>query len=484
MMKKNEIIKNLTIISLAAILGISLGIEHQLLEQDIAKRQKEQDSEAVFDFPFTSRPDFASKTFQENQKSSRVEESRKGSEASPQQETGTTAQEGDMASDMGQEQESTQTLEENVETLSVDVQPSMRVLLMTSGYGGYFHPEVTVNHQGEEIHYTGETLGSEDVVRLDAGEEGIKIPSIQRSQGTSTYFGTVEIRKEPQGLLVINELPLEKYLYGVVPSEMPADYEMEALKAQAVCARTYAWRQYLDEKLKDYHAHVDDSVAFQVYNNIAADERSTQAVDETRGEILCQNDEPIQAYYFSTSSGATSTDEVWEPEEEAGYLKSVACMYDAAEPWSQWQVFFPISVLNERIWDHYGNIGSLVSIEVLERSSGGAVKELRILTDQESRVVHNEYDIRSLFSPEGLSIVRKDNSQTQGQSLLPSAYFSLDTVQEDGEMAGYTFAGGGYGHGVGMSQTGANHMAMEGKDCMEILNYFFKDITVTRLKSP
>ncbi|MGI6070808.1 MAG: SpoIID/LytB domain-containing protein [Blautia sp.] len=483
MRKKNEFYKNLTIFILAGSLGVLLGHEHHLLEQDIARRQAEEAQERSAGFSFTSQPDTESllgEIGKENLQQRGQEESWDSRQVS----AGKTDDSGqEKAPGTSDSQPTGAKAQEPAEaTLSVDVQPAMRVLLMTSGYEGYYHPSVTVEIQGEETTYTPEVLEEGQVIRLSSDGGGIAVPSIQRSQGTPVYSGVIEIRGEPDGLVVINELPLEEYLYGVVPSEMPADYEMEALKAQAVCARTYAWRQFLDEKLADHHAHVDDSVAFQVYNNIASDERSTQAVDETSGKILCQEGQPIQAYYFSTSSGATSTDEVWEPEEESGYLKSVACMYDAAEPWSKWQVFFPLSVLNERIRDRYGDIGSLISMEVLERSSGGAVKELRILTDQESRVVHNEYDIRALFSPKGLSIIRKDDSQTEGQNLLPSAYFTLDTVQTDGEMAGYRFVGGGYGHGVGMSQTGANHMAMEGKSCMEILDYFYKDVTVTQLE--
>lgn len=358
-------------------------------------------------------------------------------------------------------------------------EPMMRVLLMTDDFAGYYHSSVTVRHNEVETVYTPETM-SQEVVQVVSQGEPLFLPELKRGVAVPSYQGTLEIRKTEQGLLLINELPLEEYLYGVVPSEMPASYELEALKAQAVCARTYAYTQYREEKLKEYTAHVDDSVSFQVYGNVQGDARTRQAVDETRGEILCQNGEPIQAYYFSTSSGATSTDEVWEPEKEADYLQSVACIYDAGEPWSQWEVFFSMEDLNRRVQDHYGDIGEVLSLEVLERSSGGAVTQLRILTEKESRVVHNEYDIRSLFSPEGLMITRKDQSQMEGGSLLPSAYFRLDAVQTQ-EESGYKFLGGGYGHGVGMSQNGANHMAMEGQSWEEILHYFFKDVTVTTL---
>ena len=85
-----------------------------------------------------------------------------------------------------------------------------------------------------------------------------------------------------------------------MPSEMPSFYPLEALKAQAVCARTYAWKQIKEKKLEAYGADVDDSVNYQVYNNIGREKNTTQAVKETKGRILSQHGEPIEAYYFST----------------------------------------------------------------------------------------------------------------------------------------------------------------------------------------
>ena len=81
------------------------------------------------------------------------------------------------------------------------------------------------------------------VLEPQSVKNGIAAESIERAQGTPSYYGTLEIRKEPEGLLLINELDIEDYLTRVVPSEMPSYYEKEALKAQAVCARTYAYRQ-------------------------------------------------------------------------------------------------------------------------------------------------------------------------------------------------------------------------------------------------
>ena len=105
--------------------------------------------------------------------------------------------------------------------------------------------------------------------------------------------------------------------------------------AQAVCARTYAWKQMQGEGVSGYPADVDDSVSYQVYGNIQPQESTSEAVEETKGLILTREGEPIEAYYFSTSAGATSTDEIWGAEEAAPYLKSVVCEFDENSPWRE-----------------------------------------------------------------------------------------------------------------------------------------------------
>ena len=128
-----------------------------------------------------------------------------------------------------------------------------------------------------------------------------------------------------QGIVLVNELPLEEYLYAVVPSEMPASYPQEALKAQAVCARTYAYRYILRAGIPELGAHVDDTTAYQVYHNIEEHAASTTAVKETDGVLLTYEGEAAGNYYYSTSCG-TGTDVVsWQGGngEEVPYLQGV-----------------------------------------------------------------------------------------------------------------------------------------------------------------
>ncbi len=354
--------------------------------------------------------------------------------------------------------------------------PDIRVLLMDSDYKTYYHPSVTVTANGKTMTFDGNSPElSDGSLVLDGKEDGIQVSSIKRMENPPIYKGTLEIRKTTSGLLLINALPLETYLEAVVPSEMPASYEMEALKAQAVCARTYARKQMEEGSLEaEYGADVDDSVNYQVYGNFYPKEQSSQAVKETAGQVLRQNGELINAYYFSTSAGATSTDEIWGADEAAPYLKSVSCSFDAEEPWSRWSVEIPWSAVNDRTGILEGCSGELLSLQIVKKNQSGAVTGLLVTTEGGSCQLSQEYEIRQLLSPQGCMITEMDGTETKGGTLLPSAYFTLDV--EPGSC--FTVTGSGYGHGVGMSQTAANEMAKEGYAWEEILNYFFQNIQI------
>ena len=153
----------------------------------------------------------------------------------------------------------------------------------------------------------------------------------------TNYPGEIFIVSEESGYLVINKVKLEEYLIYVTASEMPASFEMEALKAQAVCARTYAVRQMKDGRLKDYYADVDDTAAFQVYSYKNYHERVKQAVEETKGLILTYENEPIEAFYYSCSGGIGTTPLVWTNHEENNeYPYLQANVYGTLEEQSPW----------------------------------------------------------------------------------------------------------------------------------------------------
>ena len=201
---------------------------------------------------------------------------------------------------------------------------------------------VTVGDKQEQIKQ-GQLIKPEKL--LDKQEEYVKIALADEhgriyfadDEGNHTslgYRGVLEVRKYPEGYGVVNELPLEQYLYGVVPSEMPASYERDALCTQAVCARSYACIQLMRGDYAALGAHVDDSTNYQVYNKQAEEPNTNLAVDDTVGEVVKYQGEIAETYFFSTSCGYSGDMRVWntEPGEKYGYLQSCSLLSDQSEP--------------------------------------------------------------------------------------------------------------------------------------------------------
>ena len=338
----------------------------------------------------------------------------------------------------------------------------------------------------------------------------------------------MEIRKYPEGYGVVNELSLEKYLYGVVPSEMPASYERAALCTQAVCARSYACIHLMRGDYAAFGAHVDDSTNYQVYNKQSEDENTTLAVDDTIGEVVKYQGEVAETYFFSTSCGYTADMGVWdvEPTEANSYLQSISLVSDGSEPdisnedkftefiknqeieafdsesplfrWHA-ELLLPekAEVINAAIATRFqatsqnvqitkddGTAGTEAdltafgapkNISVEERCTSGAVKRLRITYEKGNVVLVSEYNIRYVLGKAATGLVGKDGQPIE-MELLPSAYCALIPVEK-----GYALYGGGYGHGIGMCQNGANGMAKDGMNYMDILTKFYHDITIENI---
>ena len=185
-------------------------------------------------------------------------------------------------------------------------------------YGSFEDKKSEVYHAGEEVAFSYESpyFEGERVLIIPKVLTGrIMLKSVNRSQGIPAYRGTIELFRSKEGIVVINEVLLEEYLYSVVPSEMPAKYPEEALKAQAICARTYAYGHMQHAAYPRYGAHVDDSTSYQVYNNITEQESTTTAVKETYGQLLYTADNALAGtYYYSTSCGVGSDANVWKTE--------------------------------------------------------------------------------------------------------------------------------------------------------------------------
>ena len=305
---------------------------------------------------------------------------------------------------------------------------------------------------------------------------------------------------EPDGLVLVNELYLEDYLKRVVPSEMPSSYEKEALKAQAVCARTYAWRQIMANSYKDYGAHVDDSTKFQVYNNIETSPNTDTAVNETYGKMVMYQGEVAEIYYFSTSCGHTTDGTIWGANQsdypylkgitvkEGGgsmdltdnqtfeeYIKSCPDGFESEMGLYRWKTKLTSKQLQQKVT----GIGNITKVSMKERSTGGIGKVLLVEGSTGSKEIRGEGQIRAMLGNQDLEIEQQNGNILTGWYSLPSAFIVVESSQPDSDqVVTFTIYGGGYGHGLGMSQNGAQGMAKEGKNYKQILEFFFQGTEV------
>ena len=423
----------------------------------------------------------------------------------------------------------------------------IRVLIQSSSYGGYYHDTLECGSNvgfyisngvgqtvwmegGEKISVTPELIaeyGGRVYLGTEAEEGKLSLYNVKRAVGVPSYRGTLEVTVQDGKLLVVNELSLENYLYGVLPSEMPESFGMEALKAQAICARSYACNQLLANRYRTFGAHVDDSMTCQVYQNYGESEAAVEAVKATFGRVLSQNGECITAYYFSCSYGHTSDSyDIWgeragtllsgvvqaeegnkkdlsKEKEFEKFLNSDLEWYDEESVWFRWNTILGTE-LNARILERLkerqlaapdmilikvsesedemrfvpGEVkefGVLEDIIIAERGDSGIITKLVLVGSEASYLIQREYNIRYILAP--LNVVYlQDGSTTSNMNLLPSAYFVVDKGESY-----FSIRGGGYGHGAGMSQYGAKHMAATGKDFEEILMHYYKDTDITYL---
>lgn len=275
--------------------------------------------------------------------------------------------------------------------------------------------------------------------------------------GPRRYRGLIELRRTPMGrLTVINEIDLEQYLYGVLKMEVDPRWPAEALKAQAVAARTLALQSAGRFAAEGYDLRA--TTDSQLYGGITAeDPRATAAVDATRGVIMTYAGRPIFAAYHSDSGGATESSEyVWG--QPYAYLRGVADPFGADAPAREWLSRIDVATLEARLVRAGRPVAGVSGIEVTSTTPSG-----RALT------------VRISGAAGAMEIRGTDLRQTLGVSFLRSTFFVARLVGYDGAAA-VEFHGRGSGHGVGMSQWGAWGQAAAGRGYAEILRFYYQGI--------
>lgn len=401
---------------------------------------------------------------------------------------------------------------------------NIRVIIKTSGFRNIFFDETVFCADSGMIVETGnesyETAPSEAVVfnadtedfnqgriRLIPKSGEIQFQSVNRGVGTPSYGGTIEISKYDEGIVVVNEIGIEDYLKKVVPSEMPSGFNLEALKCQAVCARSYAYTELSNNYYSAYGAHIDDSIQFQVYNNSPRADSTDTAVDATAGQVLSYNGDVVKAYYYSTSCGSTTDVTLWGNTTENYPYFVAECVggidkgltltiesefntfikseneadYDYDSTLYRWSMEESVREISEGFARSTGNnVGNITNIEVLERANGGAAVKVKVTGDKGEVIIDNESAIRAAFGNANVDMNTK--SGTTRYANLPSTFCVFEKVMEGKKLTGFKITGGGYGHGIGMSQNAANKMA-ESMTYAQILEFFYRGTTLTLISS-
>lgn len=271
------------------------------------------------------------------------------------------------------------------------------------------------------------------------------------------YRGSLELRHRGAGLTAVNIVPVDDYLLSVVPEEMPTDWPAEALKAQSVAARSFALKNRSRHAAEGYD--LCTTTHCQLYKGIASEKTaSTAAVRATRGEVLTYGGQPIEALFHTDSGGMTeSSEDVWG--NPIPYLRAVRDTPLGTMPWTK---TMSTADLEKKLAAKGHNIGRLRAIELSplavgraakDRTASGRVKAMTV-TGTKGSVTLSGNAWRSLL---GL------------KSTLFSAKLTKDTV---------TFTGFGAGHGLGISQWGAERLAETGKSYADILHHYYTGVTL------
>lgn len=314
------------------------------------------------------------------------------------------------------------------------------------------------------------------------------------SRDDKEYRGVIEFdyNRSLNAFVVINHVNLEEYVFGVVASEMPSIFPTEALKSQAVIARTYALKAM--GKHKSWGYDVCDAQHCQVYGGVKAErERTNAAAEATMGVVLTYKNKPIEAVFSSNCGGYTqsSGEAGWYPHP---YLKPVSDYQDFNEsnlqPYNFKELlqhtrpafsryFKNVSPSTFR-WTRYlredqirqivsqkKNIGNIKAIIPLKRGKSGYVNGVKIVGTQGTLILNKEHEIKKYLA----------------LGMLRSTYFIVEPNLENGIPKSFIFYGGGWGHGVGLCQTGTGGRADAGQNFKQILRHYYSDVELKDIRT-
>ncbi len=341
--------------------------------------------------------------------------------------------------------------------------------------------ELALVRRGNKLNFT--TLGNN--VKLTIGPKSFDanffLIKPEKNGGTlayggRSYRGALKILPGNNSLKIINSLTLDEYLKGVLPAEMPSGSEsyFQALKAMAICARTYTLNR-LAEKKSIFDVYLD--TRDQAYSGASGEHRLTdKAVDETSGQALYYNGRPAEVYYSAACGGHTADAANVFGTQDAPYLRGVEdgdppnC---SIEPGFRWEEIYPEEVFISRLrtaglvkHKEY----SLRDVEVESRTSSGRVADLHV-------ILFNKDDGEITVDIPGVRL-RNILRTADNTSILRSTLFKVEMGSGDE----VKLIGRGNGHGVGLCQWGAIAQSKRGKNYRQILNFYFPGTEIKELR--
>ena len=286
---------------------------------------------------------------------------------------------------------------------------------------------------------------------------------LEPAQGTlltwnkNIYSGKIFIIPAGNSFHLVEHAPLETYLYGVLPYEMSYTWPLEALKAQAVAARTYTLKSL--ESVKNQNFDLYSDVRSQMYKGGGKQYDSVKkAVDETRGQVLTFDDKLFYTYYHANCGGGTDDVRSWNPGAASiKPLSGASCKYDSHSKSHSWQM----NISHAKVLAYaktVGLTGTLKSIKIARKTDTGRATNLTLRTSKGSKTV------------------------ACGKFRLATGIRSCKIDKISVRKNDVQFSGKGYGHGVGMCQDGANGMAKSGKDYRKILKNYYPGAKIAEIK--
>ncbi len=306
----------------------------------------------------------------------------------------------------------------------------------------------------------------------------------------NAFRGKFLIKSNDKGITVVNTVAIEEYLKAVVPSEMETSADIEALKAQAVVARTYAIATRGKHKKSGYD--LCNTTCCQVYKGVREENvKTNKAVTDTKGLVIFHAGKPINAYYCASCGGYTeSAEEAWPGAQPVQYAKVIKCPHCLKDSKMSWSYKIKVSEFISKMRAAGFSINDINSAELYDKTRSGRYNTVEMrgsfgtlyYSAEIFRKIFGNNNIRSSFFN---IIIDKPKIVTKNFkfSKIDDIIKARNNYNNNNSQNSYiTFAGSGYGHGVGMCQHGAKKMAAGGKNFRHIINYYFtKEVNIKKI---